>query len=226
MDKQFWIETELKLLCMENNIPYPKSFNNYRQPIDLIIKAILELGTSELRHDSSYGIITDILDRLYRGYPLTPIYNTEDDWTITAKSNNHNTYKHNRFDYLYKYVNTDGTEEYIDVGSFECVKQSDPNKIFNNSFIANCVCNNVEGIKVTFPYYPNTEKTKIYYQTYYTLTEDNEREYDLMHIQYALSPIKSRVDIDKYFTKRWDEWVEITKEDFDNLKKTRQPQTI
>lgn len=157
----------------------------------------------------SISITTDILNRLIKGLPLTPIENREEDWEESWKDTDGTVYYRNkRVSSLFKVVNPDGTVEYDDVNAYECVEKDSgytyhgggSGKIFHKYF------------PVTFPYYPPTKKYRIITRT--VLYNPENGDFDTKAYLKIVAPDGEEKEVNLYFGETENGWQQIDEYEF------------
>ena len=69
------------------------------------------------------------------------------------------------------------------------------------------------------PYLPERGKYKVYVQTF--LTDKKNGDFDTRGVIYLITPDGKRIDINRYYTEKNGEMVEISKDEYDELLKRR-----
>ena len=151
------------------------------------------------------------LQRLVRGFPLTPI----DEDTTWVKSNVYEsgtiTYQCARMTSLFKDVDREGNITYSDVHRVVCVNKDDLQApVWYNGFVSKIV-NSIYPIK--FPYYTSSDPIIAYVSEHTTsVTED----FDTMCIDSVKLDNGETVDVKRFFKEDTDSnsWVEIDEEEY------------
>lgn len=161
-------------------------------------KALLEDGHSGY----SWSITTNILQRLMREEPLTPIQDDDELWKkVGSVGEDCEEYQNIRRFSLFKSVHKDGTVIYIDSKRFIC---EDVNgSMFHNGFVSKIA---LEYAPITFPYTP--KQYKVYVEEF--LVDPRNGDYDTMAISYILNVKTGKViNVDRYFKEKDQSFVEI-----------------
>ena len=151
------------------------------------------------------------LQRLVRGFPLTPI----DEDTTWVKSNVSEsgtiTYQCARMTSLFKDVDREGNISYSDVNRVVCVNKDDPHApVWYNGFVSRVV-NSIYPIK--FPYYTSSDPIIAYVSEHTTsVTED----FDKMCIDSVKLTNGDIKEVKRFFKEDKDtnSWVEIDEEEY------------
>ena len=151
------------------------------------------------------------LQRLVRGFPLTPI----DEDTTWVKSNVSEsgtiTYQCARMTSLFKDVDREGNITYSDVNRVVCVNKDDPHApVWYNGFVSRVV-NSIYPLK--FPYYTSSDPIIAYVSEHTTsVTED----FDTMCIDSVKLNSGETVDVKRFFKEdpNINSWVEIDEEEY------------
>ena len=69
---------------------------------------------------------------------------------------------------------------------------------------------------ITLPYWPTEKKFEVFTEEF--LTDPSNGDYDTVGVLYCIKPDATRVEINKFFTERNGQMVEISKEEYDSLK--------
>ena len=170
----------------------------------------------------SFSFTRDILDRLMRGEPLTPItdddfkdeniiYSTDDLSSMGLKSE----IQCSRMSSLFRKETIDGEVTYHDLDRAYCIDIEKPSETFSCS--ATDIVDELFPIKM--PYLPKREKYKVYVQTF--LTNKKNGGLDTRGIIYIITPDGKRIDINRYYTEKEGKLVEISKNEYDKLLERR-----
>lgn len=151
------------------------------------------------------------LQRLVRGFPLTPI----DEDTTWVKSNvsesGKTTYRCARMSGLFKDVDREGNITYTDVHRVVCVNKDDVQApVWYNGFVSKIV-NSIYPIK--FPYYPSSDPIIAYVSEHTTSLKE---DFDTICIDSVKLNNGETVDVKRFFKEDTDSnsWVEIDKEEY------------
>lgn len=163
----------------------------------------------------SISMTKQILNRLIDGKPLTPIEDTEDNWNeVTLSRDEYTSYQCKRMSSLFKDVYKDGTVKYTDINRSYCTYIN--SNVTYHSRLEKKIIN--EMFPITMPYYPTTTPYKTYGEDFLTNSENGD--YDTVGIFYIIKPDGEKIDINRFFKGDKDDkdWVEITKEQYDERK--------
>lgn len=151
------------------------------------------------------------LQRLVRGFPLTPI----DEDTTWVKSNVSEsgtiTYQCARMTSLFKDVDREGNITYSDVHRVVCVDKDDPHApVWYNGFVSKIV-NSIYPIK--FPYYTSSDPIIAYVSEH---TASVNEDFDTMCIDSVKLDNGETVELKRFFKEdpNINSWVEIDAEEY------------
>ena len=170
---------------------------------------------NSLREDGHSGASMEqtlmFLQRLVRGFPLTPIYE-DTTWVKSNVSESGTiTYQCARMTSLFKDVDREGNITYSDVHRVVCVNKDDLQApVWYNGFVSKIV-NSIYPIK--FPYYTSSDPIIAYVSEHTTsVTED----FDTMCIDSVKLDNGETVDVKRFFKEDTDSnsWVEIDEEEY------------
>lgn len=172
---------------------------------------VFNLLCSQGHSGMSIGITKDILDRLISGKPLTPIEDNEDVWSDRAYENSDGTVtcQCKRMSSLFKHINLDGSVNYHDVDRVLC-KNIKTASTFHGGFESRWYD---ETHPITFPYYPYSKPVMIYVEEF--LYDPKNGDFDTIKISYVVNPDGSREDVYKYFKEAGLDFLEISKEEYE-----------
>lgn len=201
---ELWAEEEIRIACKRERGNAPENEWDYSVAC---YKSALKAFRSLIEDHHSGGSISltlNILNKLVRNKPLTPIEDTDDIWDICIYPYNtdYTVYQCKRMSSLFKHVYKDGHIVYVDVDRFECVHVNDPNIAWHNGHVDKIVG---EILPVTMPYVPHT----------YTvtceefLTDRKNGDYDTFGILYAYDDSGHNEAINRYFAETEKGWREI-----------------
>ena len=166
----------------------------------------------------SIKITRIILNRLIDGKPLVPIEDTDDIWNLRNYGENHvyTRYQCKRMSSLFKKVYPDGSVTYTDVD-----RCHGKDIITGSTYHSNYIDNIVDELfgPITMPYNASN--------TFEVSTEDflydkNNDDFDTIGVYYAqIVGTGVHININKFFAEDKNEWVEITKKDYDYRKNHR-----
>lgn len=205
-----WAENEVKIACererAESKTPegewdygcacYESALKAY--------KSLMEDGHSGM----SFSITRQILNRLMRGQPLTPIEDTEDVWNdIIDRGDDFEEYQCKRMSSLFKKVYSDGTVKYTDVDRCYAVYSDNPNISWSNGLIRSIID---EMFPITMPYVPG-DPIKVVCEEF--LVDPKNGDYDTIGVLYAMKD-GEKIEINRFFAERGREMVEIQKTEY------------
>ena len=210
-----WAEYEVKLACKKENPDWDgESFDYGCSCYQSALKAYKSIMEDE-HSGFSYSITKNILKRLLDELPLTPIEDTEENWSdITLPDEDGTvTYQCVRKPSLFKDVKKDGSVSYHDNNRCYCQEIDDPKDTFTNGVAENFVD---ELFPITMPYYPNTfERYKVVVRTFSAegYEKDNE-DYNTRGFLFVEAPDGKHFDIGRFYADINGEMVEITKAEY------------
>ena len=152
----------------------------------------------------SIGITLNILNRLVKGQPLTPIEDTDDVWRECGaylSKPNCTTYQCRRMSSLFKDVYADGRIEYKDINRFSC-RTLDSSAWWHNGHVSKIASGY---FPITMPYIPRTY-TVICEEF---LTDRKNGDFDTIGILYILDNAGERKGVNRYFAEAEEGWREI-----------------
>lgn len=158
--------------------------------------------------------MVDTLTRLVDWKPLFPIQEDEVD-DDGYEMNGQKIYNYERYSGLFKRVYPDGRVEYGDVHM--AVGVNIDNKLGYHSGLIDRVAQEIHPIE--FPYLPPTIPYKVYVEEF--LVNPKYGDYDTIGFFYMIEPDGTRVEINRFFKEDGFEFVEITKEEYEERKKNR-----
>ena len=220
-----WAEQECRIACKKEN----PDFNFDGEDFDYgcscyksalkAYKSLCEDGHSGI----SFSFTRDILERLMRHEPLTPItdddfkggdliYSDEDLASMGLKSE----IQCPRMSSLFRKETLDGKVTYSDVNRAYSVNVETPSDTFSCGRETNIVN---EMFPIKMPYLPEKGEYKVYVQTF--LTDKKNGDFDTQGILYLTTPEGKRIDINRYYTEKAGKMVEISKDEYDELLKRR-----
>lgn len=129
----------------------------------------------------SFNITAGILKRLCSGYPLTPIEDVDDVWTLVSETPDKTQYQCRRMYSLFKTVSkVDGSVQFRDIDRFLCV---DPKGVtYTNNFINQQLS---KLYPLTLPYMP---EGKFLVKAFDFATNANPGEFDTILIRSVKEP--------------------------------------
>lgn len=216
-----WAERECRLACKRENPDFDFDSNVfdygcscYKSALKAY-KSLVEDGHS----GASFSFTRDILERLMRHEPLTPItdddfkggsliYSNKDLASMGLKSE----IQCPRMSSLFRKETLDGKITYSDVDRAYSVNVEDPSDTFSCGMDTNIVD---EMFPIQMPYLPEKGKYKLYVQTF--LTNKKNGDFDTQGLLYLITPDGKRIDVNRYYTQKDGEMIKISKEEYDKL---------
>ena len=219
-----WAEQECRLACKQENPNFDFDSDDFDYGCSCYksaLKAYKSLAEDE-HSGMSFSFTRDILDRLMRGEPLTPItdddfkdeniiYDTDDLASMGLKSE----IQCSRMSSLFRKETIDGEVTYNDLDRAYCIDMEKPSDTFSSN--TDKIVDELFPIKM--PYLPEKGKYKVYVQTF--LTDKKNGDFDTRGAIYLITPDGKRIDINRYYTEKNGEMVEISKDEYDELLKRR-----
>lgn len=226
-----WAERECKLACKrenpnfnwddENDFDY--GCNCYKSAFKAY-KSLCKDGHSGF----SFSATKKILERLMESQPLTPI--TDDDFFINIDKEMYN--KMSEFDEyckirgikssiqcprkssLFREESLDGEVSYHDNDRYYYIDVENPSDTYHSpaKFLDKM-------FPITMPYVPEKNKYKIFAQTF--LTDEKNGDFDTRGILYMMAPSGEKIDINIYQTEKDGKFVDISKEEYNELLEKR-----
>lgn len=215
MSMTSWAEYEVKLACKKENPDWDgKSFDygcSCYQSALKAYKSLMEDGHSGF----SFSVTKSILKRLLDELPLTPIEDTEENWSdITLPDEDGTvTYQCVRMSSLFKDVKKDGSVSYHDNNRYYCQEIDDPKDTYTNGIAGKIVD---ELFPITMPYFPKTfERYKVIVRTFSAkgYEKDNE-DYNTRGYLFVEAPDGKHFDIGRFYADVNGKMVEITKAEY------------
>lgn len=216
-----WAERECRIACKKEK----PDFNFDGEDFDYgcscyksalkAYKSLAEDGHSGM----SFSFTRDILERLMRHEPLTPItdddfkggsliYSDEDLASLGLKSE----IQCPRMSSLFRKETVDGKVTYCDVNRAYSINVETPSDTFSCGRETNIVD---EMFPIKMPYLPEKEEYKVYIQTF--LADKKNGDFDTQGILYLITPEGKRININRYYTEKAGKMVEISKDEYDEL---------
>ena len=224
MSMYSWAEQECRLACKKENPDFDFDSDDfdygcscYKSALKAY-KSLAEDGHSGM----SFSFTRDILERLMRHEPLTPI--TDDDFKgedsicsdkDLASRRLKSEIQCPRMSSLFRKETVDGEVTYNDLDRAYCIDIEKPSDTFSSS--ASNIVDELFPIKM--PYLPERGKYKVYVQTF--LTDKKNGDFDTRGIIYLITPDGKRIDINRYYTEKEGKLVEISKDEYDKLLERR-----
>ena len=219
-----WAEQECRLACKKENPNFDFDSDDfdygcscYKSALKAY-KSLAEDGHSGM----SFSFTRDILERLMRHEPLTPI--TDDDFKDgdylypdeqLASMGLKSEIQCPRMSSLFRKETIDGEVTYNDLHRACCVDIEKPSDTFSSN--TDKIVDELFPIKM--PYLPEKGKYKVYVQTF--LTDKKNGDFDTRGVIYLITPDGKRIDINRFYTEKNGEMVEISKDEYDELLKRR-----
>ena len=215
-----WAEQECRLACKQENPNFDFDSDDfdygcscYKSALKAY-KSLAEDGHSGM----SFSFTRDILERLMRHEPLTPItdadfeggnylYPDEQLVSMGLKSD----IQCPRMSSLFRKETVDGKVTYFDIDRSYCVNVERPSDTFSSS--ASNIVDELFPIKM--PYLPERGKYKVYVQTF--LTDRKNGDFDTQGVLYLITPDGKRIDINRFYTEKNGKMVEISIDEYDEL---------
>lgn len=220
-----WAEQECRLACKKENPDFDFDSDDFDYGCSCYksaLKAYKSLA-DDGHSGMSFSFTRDILERLMRHEPLTPItdddfkggnliYSDEDLASMGLKSE----IQCPRMSSLFRKETVDGKVTYCDVNRSYSVNVETPSDTFSCGRETNIVD---EMFPIKMPYLPEKEEYKVYIQTF--LVDKKNGDFDTQGILYLITPEGKRIDINRYYTEKAGKMVEISKDEYDELLKRR-----
>ena len=215
-----WAEQECRLACKQENPNFDFDSDDfdygcscYKSALKAY-KSLAEDGHSGM----SFSFTRDILERLMRHEPLTPItdadfeggnylYPDEQLVSMGLKSD----IQCPRMSSLFRKETVDGKVTYFDIDRSYCVNVERPSDTFSSS--ASNIVDELFPIKM--PYLPERGKYKVYVQTF--LTDRKNGDFDTQGVLYLITPDGKRIDINRFYTEKNGKMVEISIDEYEEL---------
>ena len=220
-----WAEQECRLACKKENPNFDFDSDDFDYGCSCY-KSALKAYKSLLEDEHSgmsFSFTRNILDRLMRGEPLTPI--TDDDFkggSLIYDANDlasmglKSEIQCPRMSSLFRKETLDGKITYSDVDRAYCVNVENPSDTFSCGIETNIIN---EMFPIQMPYLPEKGRYELYVQTF--LTDKKNGDFDTRGVLYLITPEGKRIDINRYYTEKNREMVEISKEEYDELLEKR-----
>lgn len=171
-------------------------------------KCLMEDGHSGM----SFSITRQILNRLMRDQPLTPIEDAEDIWNfICTNEDGSKGYQCKRMSSLFKDVYPDGTVKYKDVDRYYVTYAENSNTTWKNGFVMRIVD---ELFPITMPYIPG-EPIKVICEEF--LVDPKNGDYDTVGILYAMKD-GEKTAINRFLAEKGGKMVEIQETEYQKRK--------
>lgn len=202
---QRWAEEEIRIACeRERRNGTPEGEWDYGVACyESALKAFKSLMEDE-HTGFSIAVTLDILNKLVKIQPLTPIEDTDDVWIKCGRypyENDYITYQCKRMSSLFKHVYTDGHIEYSDVNRFSC-RTLGSSAWWHNGHVSK-IANEYFPIKM--PYMPHTYNVVCEE----LLTDRKNGDFDTMAILYIYNSAGERKEVNRCFAETEEGWREI-----------------
>lgn len=220
-----WAEQECRLACKRENPDFDFDGNDFDYGCSCYKSALKAYKSLvEDNHSGmSFSFTRDILERLMRHEPLTPItdddfkggsliYSDEDLASMGLKSE----IQCPRMSSLFRKETLDGKITYSDVNRAYSVNIEEPSDTFSCGMDTNIVD---EMFPIQMPYLPEKGQYKLYVQTF--LTDKKNGDFDTQGVIYLTTPDGKRIDVNRYYTEKAGKMVEISKDEYDELLEKR-----
>lgn len=211
-----WAENEIRIaLARENeNDDFYEYIKACHESALKALKSLCGAGHS----GKSISITRNILDRLIKHQPLTPIEDTEDVWTERFGAREDvqiKVYQCKRMGCFWKDVFPDGTIRYQDNDRAYGVNMNNPECTYHSGLTTSIVD---EMFPITMPYFPPNNPYKVYTEEF--LFDAQNGDFDAVHIHYIQTPEGDKVDVNRVFIELKDRhgMQEITLEELDRMK--------
>ena len=219
-----WAEQECRLACKQENPNFDFDSDDFDYGCSCYksaLKAYKSLAEDE-HSGMSFSFTRDILERLMRHEPLTPItdedfesgsliYDADDLASMGLKSE----IQCSRMSSLFRKETIDGEVTYHDLDRAYCIDMEKPSDTFSSN--TDKIVDELFPIKM--PYLPEKGKYKVYVQTF--LTDKKNGDFDTRGVIYLITPDGKRIDINRYYTEKEGKMVEISKDEYDKLLERR-----
>lgn len=142
-------------------------------------------------------------------------------WNKIYEIDNKTTYQCKRMSSLFKEIQEDGTITYSDNNYCYCINIHDSNDTYYSGLVHKIIN---KKFPITMPYMPG-KAIKVYCEDF-LLTDKKNSDYDTLGIFYVIKEENgqsTRFEINRFFKEPFEdeesnEWVEITKEEYDERK--------
>lgn len=218
-----WAVRELQLFAdmtkikAEKNAAFGQMQAKYEQNQAAIASDVYNFARARSGDKDVLGFTTDIIHRLLKGLPLTPIEDKEDEWAMDERFPDEETQYHKRRPCLWRTrcgEDKDGGAiyTYTDNKRVQCV---DNKGKFHMKLVTD-ILDDIEPIQ--FPYMPATEPILVFAESFFYEfatkgtdggTKYNERKPDTYGFFSYLLPNGRVKKLDRYFTKKEGKFTEI-----------------
>ena len=210
-----WAKREIEIACKrERGDKNPNEWDYGVACYESAYKAFKSLMEDE-HSGCSIGLTMNILKRLVRCQPLTPIEDTPGIWYEVGfdKTGLVRNLQWRRMTSFWKEIYHDGTINYIDNTRVAAYCIDRPTVGWHDGRITHLIH---EMFPITMPYYPESTPYKVY--IYEGLTDPKNGDWDTTAVLYVITPDGERVEINRYFDDT-DGTREITKEEYQEREK-------
>lgn len=215
-----WAENEIRIALAREN-ENDSSYEYIKACHESALKALKSLcgaGHSGM----SISVTRNILDRLIKHQPLTPIEDTEDVWTETEhlgmrEDNRIKVYQCKRMGCFWKEVFPDGTIRYNDYDRAYGANINDPEITYHSGLTTRIVD---EMYPIDMPYCPPNRPYMVYTEEF--LCDARNCDFDTVHIHYIQTPEGDKVDVNRVFIESKLGWKEITPEELYGMKAAKE----
>lgn len=213
-----WAENEIRIALAQGN--ENDDFYEYSKACyESALKAYKSL-CGDGHSGMSISIARNILNRLIKHQPLTPIEDTEDVWAEhfnMREDDRIKVYQCKRMGCFWKDAFPDGTVRYQDNERAYGVNMNYPECTYHSGLITRIVN---EMYPITMPYCPPNQPFKVYTEEF--LFDARNGDFDTVYIHYIRTPEGDKVDVNRVFTESKNGWKEITPEELDRLKAAKE----
>lgn len=224
MSMKEWAEKEVELACkwdMVNHTTEDYTTEDYTKEDHAYFSAIYESALKAFnslledgRSGMSIGFTKAILNRLIDGVPLTPIEDTDDMWgECVMDTEMFKAYQCKRMDALFKQIYKDGHIEYYNVDRVVGIDVDDSACGYHDAFLSN-ICDELFG-PITMPYSPEDAPYCFYTERF--AVEPQYGDYDTIGILYVIKPDGERVELNRFFKRGEDGFVEIDQSEYSEI---------
>lgn len=210
-----WAEKEVKIACDKERCLALEGERDYGCACyESALKAFNSL-CEDGHSGMSLEITKNILNRLIEGKCLTPIDDSDYNWSQVWSRDGYTNYQCRRMSSFFKRVYEDGTVEYKDINRFVgCYEGS---KCTYHSGLIDKVLHKM--FPITMPYMPDRKSYYVYTQDF--LYDVTGGDYDTVGLLYVICPDGAKIQINKFFKEDEDgkNFVEITKREYNKRKR-------
>ena len=209
MSMSEWAKREVEIACKRERGNAPEGAWDYGCACyESALKAFQSL-CEDGHSGMSFGFTRSILTRLMHHRPLTPIEGKDDEWRFAYDSyTGDKIYQNLRLGSLFKHITPVGTVYYTDTDAMYCQDIGNGGTYYNG-LIEKIV---YEKFPITMPYLPSTEPMIVYTQD--CLTDRENGDFDTMAV-FHTEHVGKITAINRFFKESGREWVEISREEWD-----------